>query len=256
MSEIPVKSKSDVEGMRAAGRVTREILEEVASQAVAGVSTLELNHAAVALLQKHGAKSSFLGYSQPGTPPFPAVICTSLNDEVAHAPPSDRMLCDGDLLKLDFGAVVDGWHGDTAVTLTVGVFPSWPRVMSATALAMFHGIDQMVPDNRLSDVGHAVEKYAVNVGLSVVTRLAGHGIGRALHEPPVVPHFGEPGRGPRLRAGMVFAIEPMLCAGRGHIRILGDGWTAVTVDGSLSSHFEHTVLVTDDGPEILTVAGV
>lgn len=251
---VNLKSRADALRMRVACRLTREILEAVAVHAQPGVTTRDLDRMAAGAIEHAGATSSFLGYRQPGTPPFPGVLCTSVNDEVAHAPPSDRLLQEGDLLKLDFGAVVDGWHGDTALSVLVGRNMVSLRIMAATHEAILRGIGQMVPDNRLSDIGHAIESYATEQGYSVVRSLAGHGIGRALHEAPVVPHFGALGRGLRLKAGMVLAIEPMLCEGSAVTKTMPDGWTVATADGSMSAHFEHTVLITDDGPEILTIA--
>ena len=178
---------------------------------------------------------------------------TGLDCDPAVLPVLQRTLREGDIISLDFGVEHRGWHGDTAVTIAVGdVDPEAEKLMATTHEAMELGIEQMVPGNRLSDIGHAVEKRALKEGYGVVHQFVGHGIGREMHEPPQVPNYGRPGRGPRLRAGMVFAIEPMVNVGSDKVRVLEDDWTAVTVDGSLSAHFEHTVLITDDGPEVLT----
>ena len=198
-----------------------------------------------------------MGYAPGGVAPFPAVLCASLNDEIVHGIPGPRELREGDIISLDFGAVsgvgARGWHGDTAVTIAVGEIDSEAeRLIDTTLDALEVGIERMVPGNRLSDIGSAIQTRAEKEGYGVVRQFVGHGIGRAMHEPPQVPNYGRPGRGPRLRAGMVFAIEPMVNIGSEKVRVLEDEWTAVAADGSLSAHFEHTVLITDHGPEVLT----
>jgi methionyl aminopeptidase len=250
---IAIKSRREIEQMREIGQKTAEILMEVRNRAEPGVTTGELDEIAAKALEKRGLKSPFLGYAPGGVAPYPAVLCASVNEEIVHGIPGTRALREGDIISLDFGAKHRGWHGDTAVTIAVGdVAPEAAKLMVTTKEAMDRGIEQMVPGNRLSDIGHAVESRALKEGYGVVHQFVGHGIGREMHEPPQVPNYGRPGRGPRLRAGMVFAIEPMVNVGSEKAKVLKDEWTAVTVDGSLSAHFEHTVLITDAGPEVLT----
>jgi methionyl aminopeptidase len=190
-------------------------------------------------------------------PPYPASVCVSVNEEIVHGIPGSRELKEGDILSLDFGAISDGFHGDSAVTIPIGeVSDEAERLLETTREALYEGISEMVPGKRLSDIGHAVQKHAEGGSFSVVRQFVGHGIGRSMHETPQIPNYGKPGRGPRLLAGMVFAIEPMVNVGSASVRMMDDEWTAVTADGSLSAHFEHTVLITEEGPEILTqVAG-
>jgi methionyl aminopeptidase len=185
--------------------------------------------------------------------PYPAVLCASVNEVIVHGIPGPRELREGDIISLDFGVETHGWHGDTAVTIAVGeITPEAKKLLETTYDSLLTGIEQMIPGNRLSDVGYAVQCRAEKEGYGVVRQFVGHGIGRQMHEPPQVPNFGRPGRGPRLREGMVFAIEPMVNIGTEKVRVLKDGWTAVTEDGQLSAHFEHTVLITGNGPEVLT----
>jgi methionyl aminopeptidase len=218
-----------------------------------GVATAELERAAASSIERRGVISSFKGYGPHGLPPYPAVMCMSVNEEIVHGIPGSRELEDGDILGLDFGVIHEGFHGDSAVTVPIGtISEEAERLLEATRQALYQGIAQMQPGNRLSDIGHAVQKEAEGLGYAVVKDFVGHGIGRSLHEPPQIPNFGSPGRGPRLRAGMVFAIEPMVNIGSPGVRMLDDEWTAVTDDGSLSAHFEHTILITEEGPEILT----
>jgi methionyl aminopeptidase len=254
---IAIKSNREIEIMRVAARHVAEILLEVRALARPGVTTSELDLAAARSIERRGVVSSFKGYGPHGLPPYPAVMCMSLNEEIVHGIPGPRALQEGDILSLDFGVSVDGWHGDSAVTFPIGEIPSeTQQLLDATRSSLYRGIGEMVPGNRLSDIGHAVQKEAEARGFSVVRDFVGHGIGQELHETPQIPNFGAPGRGPRLKAGMVFAIEPMVNAGGPGVRMLDDEWTAVTDDGSLSAHFEHTILITDDGPEVLTkVAG-
>jgi methionyl aminopeptidase len=250
---IQIKTRRELERMRDATRHVAEILLELREMARPGVTTAELGARARASIRRRKVVSSFEGYGPHGLPGFPDVICISLNEEVVHGIPGPRELKEGDLLSLDFGVSVDGYHGDSAVTVPIGeVSETARRLVEATCEALYRGIEQMVPGNRLSDIGHAVQSRAEADGFSVVRQFVGHGIGRKLHEPPQIPNFGPPGRGPRLRPGMTFAIEPMVTAGGAEVRILDDQWTAFTLDGSLAAHFEHTVLITDHGPEILT----
>lgn len=238
--------------MRDAGRVVRTVLDEVAAAAVAGVSTGELDRLAESRTRQLGAVPAFKGYLG-----YPASVCISVNDEVVHGIPSGhRVLRDGDLVGLDFGAILGGFHGDAAETVLVGQgSPEALRLVAATRAALAAGIAAALPGGRIGDIGAAVQRTAEAAGFAVVRDFVGHGIGRKLHEPPQVPNFGEPGTGAWLRPGLVLAIEPMVNAGLPGVRTLEDGWTAVTEDGSLSAHFEHTVAVTEAGPEILTRAG-
>ncbi len=250
---IHTKSARELEKMRVAGRHVGEILVLCRERVEPGVTTEAINALASAEIRQRGLGSSFLGYAPGGGPPFPAVICTSINEEIVHGIPGPRELKEGDLLKLDFGVIFEGFHGDSAVTVPVGeVSAEARRLMEATRASLYAGIDQMRPGGRLGDVSHATQQSAESAGFSVVRQFVGHGIGRNLHEPPQVPNFGDAGRGPRLRVGMVLALEPMVNLGTEEAEILDDGWTAVTSDRRLSSHFEHTVAVTENGPEILT----
>lgn len=252
-SDIPIKTRREIDTMREAARHVAEILLELRELAKPGVTTREIDEQAARLIAQRGVTSSFLGYGPHGLPKYPAVICLSVNEEVVHGIPGPRELEDGDILSLDFGVSVRGYHGDSAVTIPVGrVEPNVAALLEITRDALYRGIEQMVPGQRLSDIGHAVQKRVESEGLSVVRQFVGHGIGRQLHEAPQIPNYGEPGRGPRLLPGMVFAIEPMVNEGGAEVRMLEDEWTAVTADGSLSAHFEHTVLITESGPEILT----
>jgi methionyl aminopeptidase len=249
---VQLKSADDLARMRDAGRIVRTVLDEVAAAAVAGVSTGELDRLAEARTRQLGAVPAFKGYLG-----YPASVCISVNDEVVHGIPSgSRLLRDGDLVGLDFGAILGGFHGDAAETVLVGQgSPEAIRLVEATRAALAAGIAAAVPGGRVGDIGAAVQRTAEAAGFAVVRDFVGHGIGRKLHEPPQVPNFGEPGTGAWLRPGLVLAIEPMVNAGLPGVRTLEDGWTAVTEDGSLSAHFEHTVAVTEAGPEILTRAG-
>ena len=250
---IPIKTRREIEAMRESGRHVAEILLTLREKAHAGMTTGELNDIAAAEIDKRGIESSFLGYDPGGLPPYPAVLCVSVNDEIVHGIPGKRELQEGDLLSLDFGITTGGFHGDSACTIAVGELDDEARsLMETTRQALYDGIEQMVPGNRLSDIGHAVQSRAESAGYGVVRQFVGHGIGRMMHELPQIPNYGRPGRGPRLLPGMVFAIEPMVNAGSENVKMLDDEWTAVTEDGALSAHFEHTVLITDDGPEVLT----
>jgi methionyl aminopeptidase len=250
---IPIKTRREVEAMREAGRHVGEILLALREKAKPGVTTGELNDVAAGEIDRRGIESSFLGYGPGGLPPYPAVLCVSVNDEIVHGIPGKRELAEGDILSLDFGITTGGFHGDSACTIPVGEVDEDAReLMETTHEALYQGIEQMVPGKRLSDIGHAVQSRAEGAGYSVVRQFVGHGIGRVMHELPQIPNYGRPGRGPRLMPGMVFAIEPMVNAGREGVRMLEDEWTAVTDDGELSAHFEHTVLITDEEPEVLT----
>jgi methionyl aminopeptidase len=250
---IRVKTRREIDAMREASRHVAEVLLELRDLARPGVTTAELDQHARKAIRKRGVESSFLGYGPHGLPPYPGVLCVSVNEEVVHGIPGPRELAEGDVVSLDFGASCEGYHGDSAVTLVLGPAPAAvQKLVDATRDALDRGIEQMVPGNRLSDIGHAVQVRAESDGFSVVRQFVGHGIGREMHEPPQIPNYGPAGRGPRLRPGMVFAIEPMVTAGGPDVEILEDEWTAVTADGSLAAHFEHTILITDGGPEVLT----
>jgi len=250
---IPIKTRREIDTMRDAGRHVAEILLILREAAKPGVTTGELDRIASREIEKRGLTSSFLGYDPGGLPPYPAVVCVSVNDEIVHGIPGKRVLHDGDIVSIDFGISKGGFHGDSACTIPVGeVSEEACELVETTRDALYRGIEQMVPGNRLSDIGHAVQSRAEGAGYGVVRQFVGHGIGRVMHEMPQIPNYGRPGRGPRLMPGMVFAIEPMVNVGSERVRMLDDEWTAVTEDGELSAHFEHTVLITEAGPEVLT----
>jgi methionyl aminopeptidase len=248
---IVYKSPSEIERMRRAGRIVAGTIDAVLAKVRVGVTTKELDDVAESYIREQGATPSFLGYGQP---PFPASICTSLNEEIVHGIPSKRAVKDGDLLKLDFGAIWEGFHSDSAVTVIVGEPRSAEaeKLVRVTEDALEAGISQIRPGGRLSDVGAAVQQVAEGAGFSVVREYVGHGVGRALHEDPQIPNYGEAGRGPVMKPGLVIAVEPMVNVGGWETRVLADDWTVVTDDGSLSAHFEHTIAVTEDGAEVLT----
>jgi methionyl aminopeptidase len=235
--------------MHEAGRLVGEVLTELSGMLAPGVTTADLDAAAEEHIRKAGATPAFKGYHG-----YPATICASVNDEVIHGIPSGRrVLVEGDIVSIDVGASIGGYFGDSAVTLPVGhVSEEAATLLRVTDEALFKAIAQVRPGARVSDIGHAVQSYVEAYGFSVVREFVGHGIGQRMHEEPQVPNYGQPGRGPRLAEGMVLAIEPMVNAGKPEVRVLSDGWTAVTRDRSLSAHFEHTVAVTAGEPWILT----
>jgi len=239
--------------MRAAGRLVGEVLTELTGRVAPGVTTAELDELAEERIRQAGAVPAFKGYHG-----YPATICASINEEVIHGIPNGtRVLNEGDVISLDVGASLDGYFGDSAVTLAVGkVSEGAATLLRVTEESLFKAIDRVRPGGRISDIGHAVQAHVEAYGFSVVREFVGHGIGQRMHEEPQVPNYGEPGRGPRLAEGMVLAIEPMVNAGKPAVKVLGDGWTAVTRDRSLSAHFEHTVAVTANGPWILTAREV
>ncbi len=250
---IQLKSDRELEKMREAGRHVAETLLSLRKIVKVGMLTQEFNDAATEEIASRKVMSSFLGYGPGGAPPFPAVICTSVNEEIVHGIPGDRRLQNGDILKLDFGVIFEGFHGDSAVSVPVGeIDEEDARLIEATRRSLYAGIEQMRAGQRLGDISNAVQRTAESAGYSVVRDFVGHGIGRDLHEAPKVPNFGPAGRGPRLKVGMVLAVEPMVNRGKPGVDITSDGWTAVTADHERSSHFEHTVAITPDGPEILT----
>ncbi|WP_129842156.1 type I methionyl aminopeptidase [Streptomyces sp. RFCAC02] len=253
---VEIKTPAGVDAMREAGRVVGQALAAVRAAADVGVSLRELDGAARAVLDEAGATSPFLGYRPSFAPtPFPAVICTSVNDAVVHGIPTDYRLRDGDLIGVDCGAELDGWAGDAAVTFTVGT----PReddaaLLEATRRALDAGIAAAVPGNRIGDISHAIGRVADEGGYGVLPDYGGHGIGRRMHEDPSVPNRGRPGRGYPLRPGLVLAIEPMfLAGGLDAYATAPDGWTLRTTDGSRAAHMEHTVAITEDGPRVLTL---
>jgi methionyl aminopeptidase len=251
---IEVKSPREIALMRTAGQVLADLMDHLRAGVKPGMSTQEVDEDVAAFIEARGAKPAFKGYRG-----FPATVCISINDEIVHGIPSaHRRIKEGDVVSLDLGCIVEGYYADCAFTLALGDVP--PRVqalLDVTRESLDHAIRECHPGRRLSDVSHAVQRHVEAHGFSIVRAFVGHGIGRRLHEDPQIPNFGEPGRGPHLRPGMVLAVEPMVTMGSWEVRILDDGWTAVTRDGSLAAHFEHTIAVTEDGPEVLTrrVAG-
>lgn len=245
---IELKTAEEIELMRQAGRIVAGLLATLAHVARPGMKTKALDEAARTYLRERGAQPAFLGYRG-----FPASICVSVNEEVVHGIPGDRTIREGDVISLDAGAVIRGYYADAAVTVTVGtVSPAVRRLVETTRQALEMGIRQARTGNRLSDISHAVQEVVEGAGFGVVRDFVGHGIGRAMHEEPPIPNFGAPHMGPRLKAGMVLAIEPMVTERGPEVEILEDGWTAVTKDRSRAAHFEHTVAITDTGTDILT----
>ena len=246
---VVLKSSKEIEKMRLAGKATREILEVLRSSVKPGMTTMDLEQIAVARIKEQGSKAAFLGYGG-----YPCVLCASVNSEVVHGIPSPkRVLKEGEIVSLDFGVFVDGYCGDSAITVPVGkIDPETARLLKVTEQSLHAAIDVVRPGATLGDVGSAVQKFVEAEGFSVVRDFVGHGIGVHMHEDPQVPNYGIAGRGMKLRAGMVIAIEPMVNAGKPDVLVLDDGWTTVTADGSMSAHFEHTVAVTATGARILT----
>ncbi|AKJ03125.1 type I methionyl aminopeptidase [Archangium gephyra] len=249
MGQVAIKSREEIALMREAGRIVSEILDELEKAVAPGVTTWDLDALSEKLIYQKGARPAFKGYHG-----FPACLCASVNDEVVHGIPSKRRkLREGDLMKLDFGVVYRGFFGDSARTVPVGKVSSEAQALvNTTREALHKGIQAMVAGNRLGDIGHAVQRHVEARGFSVVRLFSGHGIGRHLHEEPDVPNYGQPGSGLKLRPGMVLAVEPMVNQGTDEVMVLEDQWTAVTRDSKLSAHFEHTVLITEGGPEVLT----
>lgn len=246
--KLELKSPREIEKMRAAGLLLKRVIETVIGAVSPGVSTHQLDHIARRIIEEAGARPAFLGYHG-----FPATLCTSINSEVVHGIPGPRKLEDGDILSIDSGLVLDGYFSDTAITVAVGqVSAEARRLMDVTKQALQVGIGQMYVGNRLGTVSAAIQQYVEDAGFSVVREYTGHGIGRAMHEPPQIPNFGTPDTGLRLKPGLVLALEPMVNVGTWKTRTLDDGWTVVTADGSISAHFEHTIAVTPDGPYVLT----
>ncbi len=246
---ITLKSPAEIAKMRQAGRVVAEMLEACEAAARPGITTKDLDKVAREVLSRRKAKSNFLNYHG-----YPAVICTSPNDVIVHGIPGTYTLMEGDILSIDCGAIIDGWHGDAARTFPVGEISEEARkLLLVTEESLWAGIQHVRKGARLSDIGHAVQTVADGAGFSVVREYVGHGIGRAMHEEPQVPNYGDPGKGMKLKVGHVFAVEPMVNLGSAETQLNDDGWTVVTADGMLSAHFEHSIAVTENGPEVLTV---
>ena len=252
---IILKSPQEIEKIRISGRLVGEALNYISKMVKPGITTMELNEEAEHYIISRGAKLAFKGYRRGhNEPPFPAGLCTSINEEIVHGIPSaNRRLHEGDIISLDLGASIDGYYGDAAVTVPVGdISKRAKHLIDVTRKALEIAIEKVLSGNRIQDVSYAIQSYVESNGFSVVRDFVGHGIGRSPHEEPQIPNFGKPGRGKRLKPGMVLAIEPMVNMGRYEAMILEDQWIAVTADRSLSAHFEHTVAVTHNGPEILT----
>ncbi|MGC9967573.1 MAG: type I methionyl aminopeptidase [Syntrophobacteraceae bacterium] len=246
---IILRSRTEIEKVKAACLIVAEILNRLLEHIKPGISTLELDAISEELASKKHAKPAFKGYHG-----YPFSLCTSVNEEVVHGMPSKRRrLKDGDIISLDFGVVFDGYYGDAALTVPVGkISEEANRLCTATEESLYEGISQAIAGNRLSDISHAIQEYVEKRGFSVVREFVGHGIGQHLHESPQIPNYGPPGKGVRLKPGMVLAVEPMINAGTPDIEVLEDRWTAVTRDGKLSAHFEHTIAIGEDGPQVLT----
>ncbi|MFQ5596624.1 MAG: type I methionyl aminopeptidase [Nitrospiria bacterium] len=245
---IILKSKEEVEKIAVASRMVANALQALKAYMKPGMTTKMLDTFVEERIREQGGMPAFKGYHD-----FPATLCVSINEEVVHGIPSDKIIKDGDIVGLDLGAIYEGFYGDSAITVPVGeVAEEILRLLRVTEASLYAGIDQGREGGRLSDISHAIQSCVEKDGYSIVTDFVGHGIGRSLHEEPQIPNFGPKGQGPRLREGMVFAIEPMVNMGKHHVSVQDDGWTAVTTDGSLSAHFEHTIAITKDGPTILS----
>jgi methionyl aminopeptidase len=245
---IVLKSQDEIQRMAEACRIVADVLEGIKRSVAPGIKTIELDEYTEAFIISRGARPAFKGYRG-----YPASVCTSINEQVVHGIPSSNRLREGDIISLDIGVYYRGFYGDAALTLPVGkVSAHAERLLAATEESLYRGIEKAVPGKRLSDVSAAIQECVEKEGFTVVRNFVGHGIGRDLHEEPQIPNFGKPGQGPELREGMTLAIEPMVNAGGWEVMILDDGWTAVTKDGSLSAHFEHTIAITRDGNVILT----
>jgi methionyl aminopeptidase len=246
---IHIKSAAEIQKMRTSGIALRQVHQAVQAAIRPGATTMDLENAAVAKIAELGCKSAFKGYHD-----YPCVLCTSVNEEVIHGIPNDkRVLKEGDVVSVDSGVIVDGFYSDCAVTYPVGkLAPETAKLLKVTEASLYAAIDKAVVGGRLFDISNAVQTMCEAEGYGVVREFVGHGIGKSMHEDPQVPNYGDAGKGPRLKAGMVLAIEPMINAGTAEVKVLEDGWTAITTDGKWSAHFEHTVAITKDGPVILT----
>jgi len=248
---ITRKNRDQIALMRRAGKVVAEMHEKCSAAAKPGATTMDVDRVAREIIERRGARSNFLGYHG-----FPAVVCTSPNDVIVHGIPSDKVvLVEGDILSIDCGAIIEGWHADAALTVPIGeIDTESQRLIDVTRQSLWAAIDEVVAGRRLGDIGAAVEGIAEAAGFTVVREYVGHGIGTAMHEEPQVPNYGPAGRGLKLKEGIVLAIEPMVNAGGPETEVLDDGWTVITRDGRRSAHFEHTIAVTEHGPEVLTLA--
>ncbi len=245
---ITLKSRREIDTIREASRVVAEVLQELKPHCQPGVTTRELDRIAEEKTRQNHARPAFKGYRG-----YPRALCTSVNEEVVHGIPADRELTEGDIVGLDFGVLMNGYYGDAAITMPIGqVSPEVQRLLRVTEECLYLGIEQMMPGKHLADISRAIQAHAESHGYSVVKEFGGHGIGRHLHEDPMVMNYVSDGRGIKLRSGLVLAIEPMVNMGASAVKVLRDGWTVVTMDGQPSAHFEHTVAVTGNGPEILT----
>ena len=250
---ITLKTPEETAKMREAGRIVAEMLAACRAAVRPGVTTGELDRIAAEILERHGAKSNFKGYGVPVLPPFPGVICTSVNEQLVHGIPGKRRLKEGEILSIDAGAIVDGWHADAAVTVPVGeVSPQAAQLIAVTEEALRRAIAAAQVGKRIGDIGATVQRFVESQHFTVVRNYVGHGIGRAMHEEPQVPNYGAPERGLQIKEGLCIAIEPMVNAGGAETRTLPDQWTVVTADGSLCAHFEHTLWCTAAGPVVLT----
>jgi len=246
---ITMKSREDFEKMEVAGRCVAAVHAAVRDAAVVGTSMKDLDAVSAEVIKAHDCRPSFFGYHG-----YPATICTSPNNVIVHGIPDDYRLTEGDIISVDAGAIYEGWHGDAAFTMAIGEVPDEVRqLLDVTERALWNGLRQAVNGNRLGDIGNAVEATAAPHGYGVVREYIGHGIGRQMHEAPNVPNYGKPGKGLKIKTGMALAIEPMFNLGTAETAVLDDGWTVVTADGALSAHFEHTVLITEDGPRVSTL---
>ncbi|HZN06811.1 MAG TPA: type I methionyl aminopeptidase [Pyrinomonadaceae bacterium] len=243
------KSRRELEKMRAAGQLVGQVRERLRKMVEPGITTLDLDHAAEKMIRDAGALPTFKGYNG-----FPYSICASVNEQIVHGFPSDYTLKEGDIFSIDCGVTLEGFVGDTATTVPVGkVSEEWLKLIRVTEECLERAIQQCLPGNHLGDIGWAVQEHAEANGYSVVRDYVGHGIGRRMHEDPQIPNYGRPGLGPKIKSGYCFAIEPMVNLGTHYTKVLADGWTVVTVDGQPSAHAEHTIAITDDGPEVLTL---
>ncbi|PWT92558.1 MAG: type I methionyl aminopeptidase [Blastocatellia bacterium] len=242
------KSKREIEKMRAAGQLVGQVLAHLKTMVEPGITTMEIDRAAEKMIRDGGALPTFKGYNG-----FPYSICASVNEQVVHGFPSNYKLKEGDIFSIDCGATLEGYVGDTATTVAVGrIDPESERLIRVTKECLELAIEQCLPGNHLGDIGHAVQHHAESHGYSVVRDYVGHGIGRRMHEDPQIPNYGKPGLGPKIKVGYVFAVEPMVNRGSHFTKVLSDGWTVVTLDGKLSAHVEHTIAITEDGPDVLT----
>lgn len=240
--------------MRDAGAIVADVHQMIREEVKPGITTGELDRKAEKIVRSAGATPSFKGYGPHGRDPYPATLCTSIDNEVVHGIPGETELVEGQILSVDVGAYYKGYHGDAALTVPVGnITKEATRLLDVTQASLEAGIAQITVGNRISDIGHAIQEVVEAAGYHVVRDFVGHGVGKNLHEPPEIPNFGLPGYGPRIKAGMVFAVEPMVNIGTWRVKELNDGWTVVTGDGSLSAHFEHTIAATDEGPLIMTL---